>query len=75
MGAEDSEMTETKIPGIKAKHAIVTDECRANMSPEAAFDEALERLRQSAEGTNEVRIRNGQHRNVNYHFVLVVEDA
>lgn len=35
-----------EIPGQVAKHAIVTDECRANRSDLGAFDEASARLRE-----------------------------
>lgn len=38
-------MSETKIPGIKCKHATVTPVCRVNKGPDA-LDEALGHLRQ-----------------------------
>ena len=35
----------TKIPGIKASHAIITDECRQNRHDIGAFFEASDRVR------------------------------
>ena len=34
------------IPGIKAKHAIISDECRINKSDGGAFEEAVAHLRE-----------------------------
>jgi hypothetical protein len=33
------------IPGITAKHAIITPECRISRGAEGAFDEAVRRLK------------------------------
>lgn len=59
-----------KVPGLKAKHAIVTDACRELRGDEGTVDESLARLRAEAllalagwppgEGTR-------------FHFVLSVE--
>jgi hypothetical protein len=38
----------TQVPGLKAKHAIITDQCRLNRTDEGAVDEALRRVRQEA---------------------------
>lgn len=63
-------MSETKIPGIKARHAIVTDQCRGNRGDEGAVDEALARLREEALSCFEGwRGKPG----VQWHFVLTME--
>lgn len=62
----------TKIPGIKAKHAVITDECRVNRGDIGAFGEAQERL--MVEYLELMRLRNAE-KGVNYHLVLVVEDT
>lgn len=61
-------MSETKIPGIKAKHAIVTPICRANRG-EGALDEALARLRRAYEDLVGLEANAG----ANFHLVLTVE--
>jgi len=33
-----------EIPGIKARHVTITDECRENRGEYAAFQEAMERI-------------------------------
>lgn len=38
-------MIDTTIPGIKAKHAIITPTCLVNRGPQGAFEEAVERMR------------------------------
>lgn len=43
-------MIESKIPGIKATHAVISPTCRANRTATGAFDEAVRRLRESYEG-------------------------
>ena len=64
----------TKIPGIKAKHAIITPNCRTiergTEGPPAmqAFDEAVRRLREEYEQI--VRVR---HDAWNGHLVFTVE--
>ena len=35
----------SQIPGIAARHAVVTPTCRANRTDIGAFDEAVSRLR------------------------------
>ncbi len=37
---------ETTIPGMKARHAIITPTCRENRTEGGAFDEAVRRLRE-----------------------------
>jgi len=57
------------VPGITAKHAIVTPTCRASRGVEGAFDEAVKRLRE------EYIICAGLECNAtaNFHLVLTVE--
>ncbi len=57
-----------KLPGIKAKHVIVTPECRANKGL-GALDEALDRLGTAYKGLYD-HVANGDAR---FHFVLTVE--
>ena len=59
-----------EIPGIVAKHAIVTDTCRANKGDSAVIDESLERLRAEAV---EVMPNWAQGSGVKFHFALTVE--
>ena len=58
------------IPGSAAKHAIITDACRSGKTDMGAFDEAVERLRQSyvdaLEGWRD-------YEGVNYHLILSIE--
>jgi hypothetical protein len=63
-------MAETVIPGIKARHAIVTDVCRANRTDEGAVDEALARLREEA-----LQCFQGWKgkEGIQWHFVLTME--
>lgn len=35
------------IPGVKAAHAIITPACRENRGVDAAFEEAVRRLREA----------------------------
>lgn len=60
----------TEVPGIKAQHAIITDECRAGRGEEGAIDEALARIR--AEYLLCVPPWRGT-RGVNFHVVLTVD--
>jgi hypothetical protein len=62
-------MSESNIPGICAKHAIVTPECRANKGHVTAFEEAISRL------FDEYALINCYPENVDvkYHLVLTVE--
>lgn len=61
------------VPGIKAAHAIVTDQCRATKGAEEAFEEALGRLWAQAVETSTFREESDISEDVNYHFVLYVE--
>lgn len=62
----------TKIPGIKAQHAIITDNCRNIHGTDGAFVEAIERLKKNydncVEGWDEQKVKG-----VNYHLVLVIQ--
>jgi hypothetical protein len=63
-------MDEMNIPGVAAKHAIITDECRQNRGDAGAVEEALRRLRE--EYDNVARgwpVGSGGR----FHLVLVVE--
>lgn len=59
----------TVIPGLKAKHAVVTPTCRASKGTQVALGEALDRLwdEYSLCCTFEA------NRNASYHFVLTIE--
>lgn len=61
--------THTALPGMIAKHAIVTDVCRTNKTDAGATAEALERLRAEAIATFPFHVGKG----VKFHFVLLVE--
>ena len=62
----------TKIPGITAKHAIITDQCRANRGDIGAFQVAMEQLRREYDAITRIRTNEP---GVNYRLVLVVEDT
>jgi hypothetical protein len=62
-------MSETRIQGLAAKHAIVTPTCRQNRTAIGALDEAIERLRQEYIACTEVL----ENQDAIYHFVLTVE--
>lgn len=60
----------SNIPGIPARHAIVTDTCRTNHTDEGAIREAADRLiAQAIEEVGFAPIGEG----VKFHFVLTVE--
>ena len=67
---------EAKVPGIKARHAIITPTCRMNtrrshLDPDpamAAFEEAVGRLREEYRG-----ICAGRNDAFNAHVVLTIE--
>lgn len=61
---------ETKLPGIKAVHRIVTDTCRETKGTAVAYLEAEAALRDMF---NKAIKGNGDTKGVNYHVVLVVE--
>ena len=60
----------TKIPGIQAKHAIISDNCRQLRGDEGAIDEALDRLKQEY-------VKLMEHwplgKEVKFHVVLTVD--
>lgn len=62
-------MSETRIPGLKAKHAVVTPACIDSKGVAGACDEALERLR--AEFLNCSACE--ANKNADFHFVLTVD--
>lgn len=59
----------TRVPGIAARHAIVTPTCRANRGDEGAVDEALRRLREEALAVIACR----EDEAYDLHLVLTVE--
>ena len=59
----------TTVPGMKAKHAIITPECRAGRGAHSAFHEAVHRLK--LEYNECVAI--DANLNVSYHMILTVE--
>lgn len=56
------------IPGITAKHAIITPTCRANRTPMGAFAEAIERLTAEYEAC-----LNDANREAYFHVALTVD--
>lgn len=62
-------MSETKIPGIKTKHAIITKVCRKNRGVDGAFDEAVRRLREDYESLAAAPANEA----ANFHLVLTVD--
>lgn len=67
-------MAETRIPGIAAKHCIITETCRANRGDEGAFEEAVARIRDAYH----LNLAGRRARGValpRYRLVLVVEEA
>lgn len=63
-------MSQTTLPGLKAKHAIVTDQCRTNRTDAGAVDEALSRLRSEA---LECMANWPQGVGAQFHFALTLE--
>lgn len=57
----------SNIPGINAKHAIITPTCRANKGADGAFDEAVGRLREEYAACLDA------NPDSNFHVVLSVE--
>lgn len=64
-----SEMMETKIPGLKSGHQMITPICRANRGTTPAFLEAVERLRKLYDNY----ARSAGSEDVTWHLVLVRE--
>lgn len=60
-----------KIPGIKAKHRIVTDNCRGR-GKGVAIEEALESLREEYEKLDDIWPEGEDHK---FHLVLTVDNA
>ena len=56
------------IPGITARHAIITPECREAHGVEGAFDEAVRRLR-----AEYLACQCAENRSVSFHVALTVE--
>lgn len=65
-------MSEAKIPGIKALHAVITDACRQGRGEEGAIDEALARLRDQYLGLAKFWSDKG---GVQFHLVLTVDKS
>ena len=66
-------MASTTIPGVRAKHTIITENCRNlhGNSGLGAFDEAVKRIRE--EYANCLKGWQESERQPNYHLVLTVE--
>lgn len=60
---------ETKIPGLKAKHAIITPECRVNRGDTGAIHEALSRVLDEYKA-----ILKARSDKPTFHLVLTVEE-
>jgi len=69
--AEPQPPLRMNVPGIIAKHAIITPVCRENRTPYGAFFEAMERLRDEYLECCKIK----ENENANYHLVLSVEFA
>ncbi len=61
-------MSETKIPGICAKHAVITPACRDGHSDMGAFWEAANRLREEYKSCLVEA-----NKDAKFHLVLTVE--
>jgi hypothetical protein len=62
---------ETKIPGVKSAHQMVTPVCRANHGIDAAFSEALGRIKKTY-----TQLAGSPHNDgVTWHLVLVREEV
>ena len=61
-------MSDTKIPGLCALHAIITPTCRANRGDDGALEEAFDRIRRAYAACVE-----GRGDGANYRVALVVE--
>ncbi len=64
-------MTETKVPGLKAGHQMITPECRQNRGTTPAFLEAAERLQRLYDDY----ARSEGSEGVTWHLMLVRQDA
>jgi hypothetical protein len=62
-------MSQAIIPGIKAKHAIISKECRQNRTAQGAFDEAAKRLQEEYLEC----VKHECNESVKYHLVLTLE--
>ena len=60
--------SESRIPGIKAKHAIITPGCRSGRGVEGAIDEALHLIREEY-----LSCINPSTEKTNFHVVLTTE--
>jgi len=70
-GWELEPMTETRVNGLKAGHAIITPDCRKNRGTTFAFLEAADRLRKLYDDY----ARSEGSEGVSWHLVLVREDT
>ena len=58
----------TTVPGIAAKHAVITPTCRGNRTVAGAFDEAAARVKQEY-----LVCQTDGNAKANFHLVLTVE--
>ncbi len=64
-------MSETKIAGIAAKHLIITTQYRENKTAIGAFEEVVEKIRESY--LDLVKSWENYDGEVDFHFVLTIE--
>jgi hypothetical protein len=57
-----------QVPGVTAKHAIITPVCRTGRGVEGAFDEAVRRLREEY-----LACQTAGNAEASFHLVLTVE--
>jgi hypothetical protein len=69
---DDLESPKTFLPGVKAKHAIISSVCRANRGDAGAADEAVDRLRVELGRLMEAW---DPERGATFHLVLTVDRA
>jgi hypothetical protein len=66
----DMESPKTFVPGVKAKHAVISTACREGRGDAGAADEALARLRSELEALLESWPR---ERGATFHLLLTVD--
>ena len=63
-------MKETKVPGVKGHHSIISDDCRMNNFDDGAFKIAVERMKTVYKRTCELTpIGTG----MNIHIIMTIE--
>jgi hypothetical protein len=62
---------QTTIPGIRAKHAVISNTCRETHGNLGALEEAFRRVREEYLG---ILMNRGSEKGLNFHVVLTLED-